>query len=81
MTTTPTPNQTFIMAKPDAVERGRSGWMRIPEETGGVPLTLTLENPWERFRIGPGTPCGGPALSVQRIRRRTARRWPKSSPR
>ena len=43
----------------DAVERGRSGWMRIPEETGGVPVTLTLENPWERFRIGPGTPQQG----------------------
>lgn len=43
----------------DAVERGRSGWMRIPEETGGEAVTLTLENPWERFRIGPSTPQDG----------------------
>lgn len=43
----------------DAVERGRAGWTRIPEETGGVPVVGPLENPWLRFRIGPGTPQGG----------------------
>ena len=46
----------------DAVERGRSGWMRIPEETGGIPVTLTVEDPWERFRIGTGTPQDGALL-------------------
>lgn len=51
----------------DAVERGRSGWVRIPEETGGVPVTLTLENPWERFRIGPGTPQQGRAFEGQQF--------------
>jgi pimeloyl-ACP methyl ester carboxylesterase len=51
----------------DAVERGRSGWMRIPEETGGVPVTLTLENPWERFRIGPGTPQAGKVFEGQQF--------------
>lgn len=38
----------------DAVERGRAGWTRIPEQTGGTALTLTLDNPWERFRVGDG---------------------------
>jgi pimeloyl-ACP methyl ester carboxylesterase len=51
----------------DAVERGRSGWMRIPEETGGVPVTLTLENPWQRFRIGPGTPQQGQVFEGQQF--------------
>jgi pimeloyl-ACP methyl ester carboxylesterase len=51
----------------DAVERGRSGWMRIPEETGGVPVTLTLENPWARFRIGPGTPQDGRVFEGQQF--------------
>ena len=37
----------------DAVERGRAGWTQIPEQTGGVPVLLTVNNPWERFRIGP----------------------------
>jgi hypothetical protein len=46
----------------DAVERGRSGWMRIPEETGGVPVTISVENPWTRFRIGTGTPDDGALL-------------------
>ena len=39
----------------DAVERGRAGWTQIPEQTGGTALTLTVDNPWERFRIGAGT--------------------------
>lgn len=51
----------------DAVERGRSGWMRIPEETGGIPVTLTVENPWERFRIGTGTPQDGALLPGNRF--------------
>lgn len=51
----------------DAVERGRSGWMRIPEETGGIPVTLTLENPWGRFRIGPGTPQDGQVFPGQQF--------------
>lgn len=51
----------------DAVERGRAGWMRIPEETGGVPVTLTLENPWERFRIGQGTPQDGRVFPGQQF--------------
>lgn len=51
----------------DAVERGRAGWMRIPEETGGVPVTLTVENPWERFRIGPGTPQEGRVFPGQQF--------------
>ncbi|GGC37310.1 esterase [Siccirubricoccus deserti] len=38
----------------DAVERGRSGWSMIPEQTGGQHVLLTQDNPWERFRIGDG---------------------------
>ncbi|WP_270937396.1 alpha/beta hydrolase family protein [Falsiroseomonas oryzae] len=38
----------------DAVERGRSGWTLIPEQTGGQAMTLTVDNPFERFRIGAG---------------------------
>ncbi|WP_240654812.1 alpha/beta hydrolase family protein [Rhodovarius crocodyli] len=38
----------------DAVERGRAGWSQIPEQTGGQALTLTVDNPFERFRIGNG---------------------------
>jgi pimeloyl-ACP methyl ester carboxylesterase len=38
----------------DAVERGRAGWTMIPEATGGQPVFLTLDNPFERFRIGAG---------------------------
>ncbi|SHJ15915.1 hypothetical protein SAMN02745194_01888 [Roseomonas rosea] len=38
----------------DAVERGRSGWTMLPEATGGQPVFLTLDNPYERFRIGDG---------------------------
>jgi pimeloyl-ACP methyl ester carboxylesterase len=38
----------------DAVERGRSGWTMIPEQTGGTPVLLTVDNPFERFRIGAG---------------------------
>jgi pimeloyl-ACP methyl ester carboxylesterase len=38
----------------DAVERGRAGWTQIPEQTGGQALTLTVDNPFERFRIGAG---------------------------
>jgi pimeloyl-ACP methyl ester carboxylesterase len=38
----------------DAVERGRAGWSMIPEQTGGAPVLLTVDNPFERFRIGAG---------------------------
>ncbi|MCO6414979.1 esterase [Siccirubricoccus sp. KC 17139] len=38
----------------DAVERGRAGWGMIPEQTGGTPVVLPMDNPWERFRIGDG---------------------------
>jgi pimeloyl-ACP methyl ester carboxylesterase len=38
----------------DAVERGRAGWTMIPEQTGGQHLLLTVDNPYERFRIGDG---------------------------
>jgi len=51
----------------DAVERGRAGWMRIREETGGAPVMLTLENPWGRFRIGPGTPQQGRVFEGQQF--------------
>jgi len=51
----------------DAVERGRAGWTRIPEETGGEAVTLTLENPWSRFRIGPGTPQDGQVFEGQQF--------------
>ncbi|WP_137125635.1 alpha/beta fold hydrolase [Roseomonas sp. HF4] len=51
----------------DAVERGRAGWTRIPEETGGTAVTLTLENPWARFRIGPGTPQDGRVFDGQQF--------------
>jgi len=37
----------------DAVERGRSGWTMIPEQTGGQPVHLPESDPWTRFRIGP----------------------------
>ena len=37
----------------DAVERGRSGWTMIPEQTGGQPVYLPESDPWTRFRIGP----------------------------
>jgi len=36
------------------VERGRAGWTMIPEQTGGGHLLLTVDNPFERFRIGAG---------------------------
>jgi pimeloyl-ACP methyl ester carboxylesterase len=32
-----------------------------------VPVTLTLENPWERFRIGPGTPQQGRVFEGQQF--------------
>jgi pimeloyl-ACP methyl ester carboxylesterase len=38
----------------DAVERGRAGWTLIPEQTGGQAMVLTVDNPFERFRIGAG---------------------------
>lgn len=38
----------------DAVERGRSGWSMYPDLFPGEPLFLTIENPFERFRIGAG---------------------------
>ena len=38
----------------DAVERGRAGWSMIPEQTGGSHVLLTVDNPFERFRIGAG---------------------------
>lgn len=38
----------------DAVERGRAGWTMIPDQTGGQPVLLTVDNPFERFRIGAG---------------------------
>jgi len=51
----------------DAVERGRSGWTRIPEETGGIPVISPMENPWTRFRIGPGTPQEGRVFPGQQF--------------
>ncbi|MBR0650614.1 alpha/beta fold hydrolase [Roseomonas terrae] len=51
----------------DAVERGRAGWTRIPEETGGAPVVGPLENPWLRFRIGPGTPQEGRVFPGQQF--------------
>jgi pimeloyl-ACP methyl ester carboxylesterase len=38
----------------DAVERGRSGWSMYPDIFPSEPVFLTVENPWERFRIGDG---------------------------
>jgi len=39
----------------DAVERGRAGWAMFPQILKGEPVFLTTANPWERFRIGPGS--------------------------
>lgn len=39
----------------DAVERGRAGWAMYPDILRGEPVFLTTANPWERFRIGPGS--------------------------
>lgn len=38
----------------DAVERGRAGWAMYPEIFTTEPVFLPTDNPWERFRIGPG---------------------------
>ena len=38
----------------DSVERGRAGWAMFPEVLPGEPVFLTVENPYERFRIGDG---------------------------
>ena len=38
----------------DAVERGRAGWAMTPEIFAGDPIFLSMADPWERFRIGPG---------------------------
>jgi pimeloyl-ACP methyl ester carboxylesterase len=38
----------------DAVERGRAGWAMYPDIFPGEPVFLTVENPFERFRIGAG---------------------------
>ena len=38
----------------DAVERGRSGFNQFAPSMQGAPLFLTVENPFERFRIGAG---------------------------
>lgn len=38
----------------DAVERGRAGWAMFPEIFQGEPIFLSMADPWERFRIGPG---------------------------
>ena len=38
----------------DAVERGRAGWAMYPDIFTTEPVFLTMANPWERFRIGPG---------------------------
>lgn len=38
----------------DAVERGKSGWASA-DIWPGEPQFLTVENPWNRFRIGSGT--------------------------
>ena len=38
----------------DATERGRAGWTMLAEATSGEPVFLTLDNPYERFRIGDG---------------------------
>ena len=46
----------------DAVERGRSGWTMIPEQTGGQPVYLPESDPWTRFRIGP--PGGFPSRTT-----------------
>jgi len=48
----------------DAVERGRAGWTMLPEATGGQPVFLTEDNPYERFRIGdgPGSRARGTTL-------------------
>ena len=51
----------------DAVERGRAGWTRIPEESGGVAVVSPMENPWPRFRIGPGTPQEGQVYPGQQF--------------
>ena len=38
----------------DAVERGRAGWAMFPDILPGDPVFLTIDNPFERFRIGTG---------------------------
>jgi len=39
----------------DAVERGRAGWAMYPDIFTTEPVFLSTANPWERFRIGPGS--------------------------
>lgn len=51
----------------DAVERGRSGFAMFPELFTGEPLFLTIENPWERFRIGAGPYANGTTLPGNRF--------------
>ncbi|MFC7542624.1 hypothetical protein ACFQU2_28505 [Siccirubricoccus deserti] len=72
----------------DAVERGRSGWSMIPEQTGGQHVLLTQDNPWERFRIGDGAGSfargtTNPGVQSPPTRRATATssaRWCRASP-
>jgi pimeloyl-ACP methyl ester carboxylesterase len=46
----------------DAVERGRSGFAMFPDIFAGEPLFLSIENPWQRFRIGEGPYAQGMPL-------------------
>lgn len=48
----------------DAVERGRSGWASS-DIWSGEPQFLTVENPWNRFRIGTGAWSEDPAQRTQ----------------
>jgi pimeloyl-ACP methyl ester carboxylesterase len=48
----------------DAVERGRSGWAS-PDIWSGEPQFLTIDNPWQRFRMGKGLWSEDPSLRQQ----------------
>ncbi len=45
----PRPGPVYVS---DAVVRGRPAGTQIPVQTGGTAMTLTVDNPFERFRIG-----------------------------
>jgi hypothetical protein len=51
----------------DAVERGRSGWAQYPDIFKGEPVFLTTANPFERFRIGPGTGSYNPDPAKRKV--------------
>src|SRR4051794_21238729 len=51
----------------DAVERGRAGWTPLQEVFPGEPVTLTVANPFERFRIGAGAGSWDPDPAKRKV--------------